>query len=40
MTHKKTILLLTDFAYQAKGREYFREDVELSIFLRKFFHVC
>ena len=39
-TDKKTILLLTDFSYQAKGREYFREDVELSLFLRKFFKIC
>ncbi len=37
---KKTILLLTDFYYQAKGREYFREDVELSGLLRKHFKVC
>lgn len=37
---KNTILLLTDFSYQAKGREYFREDVELSCYLRKFFNVC
>ncbi len=37
MPPKKSILLLTDFAYEAKGREYFREDVELSCFLRKFF---
>jgi len=40
MSTKKTVLLLTDFAYQAKGRDYFREDVELSCFLRKFFKVC
>lgn len=40
MSIKKTVLLLTDFAYQAKGREYFREDVELSCYLRKFFKVC
>lgn len=39
MLTKKTVLLLTDFSYQAKGREYFREDVELSGFLRKFFKV-
>lgn len=37
---KKTVLLLTDFSYQAKGRDYFREDIELSNFLRKFFKVC
>lgn len=37
---KKTVLLLTDFSYQAKGREYFREDVELSCYLRKHFNVC
>lgn len=40
MLRQKTVLLLTDFSYQAKGREYFREDVELSCFLRKFFKVC
>lgn len=40
MSIKKTVLLLTDFSYQAKGREYFREDVELSCYLRKFFKVC
>ena len=40
MSKKKTVLLLTDFSYQAKGREYFREDVELSCFLRKYFNVC
>lgn len=39
MSTKKTVLLLTDFSYQAKGREYFHEDVELSGFLRKFFKV-
>lgn len=39
MPQKKTVLLLTDFSYQAKGRDYFREDVELSSFLRKYFHV-
>ncbi len=37
---KNTILLVTDFYYQAKGREYFREDIELSEFLRKHFKVC
>jgi hypothetical protein len=37
---KKTILLITDFYYQASGREYFREDIELSAFLRKYFYVC
>lgn len=40
MSSKSTLLLLTDFSYQAKGREYYREDVELSQFLRQFFHVC
>lgn len=40
MSPKKTILLITDFYYEAKGREYFREDIELSGFLRKYFHVC
>lgn len=40
MSIKKTVLLLTDFSYQAKGREYFREDVELSGYMRKFFKVC
>jgi len=36
------LLLVTDFSYPAKGRDYFREDVELSIFLRKHFRtlVC
>jgi hypothetical protein len=37
---KNTILLVTNFYYQAKGREYFREDIELSDFLRKHFKVC
>jgi hypothetical protein len=37
---KKTVLLLTDFSYQAKGREYFCEDVDLSCYLRKSFNVC
>lgn len=37
---ENTILLVTDFYYQAKGREYFREDIELSEFLRKYFKVC
>lgn len=36
----ETLLLLTDFSYQAKGREYFREDVEVSCFLRRYFRVC
>ncbi len=40
MSAKNTVLLVTDFSYQAKGREYYREDVELSCFLRKFFNVC
>lgn len=40
MPIKQTLLLLTDFSYQAKGREYFREDVELSCYLRKYFKVC
>ena len=40
MSVQKTVLLLTDFSYQAKGREYFREDVELSCYLRRFFKVC
>ena len=31
---KKTLLLVTNFYYQAKGREYFREDIELSELLR------
>ncbi|MBA3239263.1 MAG: hypothetical protein H0T62_13080 [Parachlamydiaceae bacterium] len=39
MTTKKSLLLLTDFYYQAKGREYFREDLEMSCFLRKYFNV-
>lgn len=37
---KKTVLLLTDFSYQAKGREYFREDLVLSEYLRNHFKVC
>lgn len=37
---KNTLLLVTDFYYKAKGREYFREDIELSEFLRKYFKVC
>lgn len=37
---KKTILLLTDFYYEAKGREYFREDIALSGLLRKNFNLC
>ncbi len=37
---KDTLLLVTNFYYQAKGREYFREDIELSEFLRKYFKVC
>jgi hypothetical protein len=36
---KKAILLVTDFSYEAKGREYFREDVALSVFLRRYFKV-
>lgn len=36
---KKSVLLLTDFSYPAKGREYYREDVELSGYLRKSFNV-
>lgn len=40
MSSKKNVILLTDFSYQAKGRLYFREDVELSCFLRKYFKVC
>lgn len=39
MSNKKTVLLLTDFSYEAKGREYFQEDVFLSCYLRKFFNV-
>lgn len=39
MATKKSLLLLTDFSYQAKGREYFREDVELSCLLRRKFKV-
>jgi hypothetical protein len=34
-----TLLLVTDFYYQAKGREYYKEDVELSQFLRKEFRL-
>ena len=36
---KKSVLLVTDFYYEAKGREYFREDLELSRFLKKHFTV-
>jgi hypothetical protein len=39
MSVNKTILLVTDFSYQARGREYSREDVELSQLLRKYFKV-
>ncbi len=39
MLDRKTVLLVTDFSYQAKGREYFREDVFLSCYVRKFFKV-
>lgn len=35
----KSLLLLTDFSYQAKGRDYSREDVELCVFFRKYFKV-
>ncbi len=34
---KNSVLLVTDFYYQAKGREYYREDLELSGYLRKHF---
>ncbi|MBS0634358.1 MAG: hypothetical protein JSR37_02715 [Verrucomicrobia bacterium] len=37
---KKTVLLVTDFYYEAKGREYFREDLLLGGLLRKQFNVC
>lgn len=37
---KNTILLVTNFYFQAKGREYFREDIDLSASLRKYFKVC
>jgi hypothetical protein len=37
---KNTILLVTNFYYQAKGREYFREDLALSEWLRNHFKVC
>lgn len=36
---KQTLFLVTDLYYQAKGREYFREDLELSSFLRNYFKV-
>ncbi|MBA3284209.1 MAG: hypothetical protein H0U27_04015 [Nitrosopumilus sp.] len=39
MSIKKTVLLVTDFSYQAKGREYFREDIELYGYLKNFFKV-
>ena len=35
----KTVLLVTDFYYQAKGRQYYQEDVALSGYLRKHFKV-
>lgn len=37
---KKTVLLVTDFYYEAKGREYFREDLLLGGLLRKQYNVC
>ncbi len=40
MKKKLSVLLVTDFYYEAKGREYFREDVELGRLLRKEFHVA
>ncbi len=40
MKKKLSVLLVTDFYYEAKGREYFREDLELSRLLRKEFHVA
>ncbi len=33
----KKLLLVTDFYYEAKGREYFREDLALGCFLRNHF---
>ncbi len=36
----KKLLLVTDFYYEAKGREYFREDLELSNFLKKHYTVA
>lgn len=36
----KKLLLVTDLYYEAKGREYFREDLELSKFLKQHFTVC
>lgn len=33
----KKLLLVTDFYYEAKGREYFREDLELGRYLRNHF---
>ncbi|MCE5294209.1 MAG: hypothetical protein LLF94_06300 [Chlamydiales bacterium] len=40
MKKKLSVLLVTDFYYKAKGREYFREDLELSALLRKEFAVA
>jgi len=39
MKQKKPLFLVTDFYYQAKGREYFREDIELSYYLKKEFRL-
>lgn len=39
MKKQTRLLLVTDFYYQAKGREYFKEDLELSGYLRKNFKV-
>jgi hypothetical protein len=36
----KSILYLTDFAYQAKGRRYCDEDIRITDFLRSRFHVA
>ena len=35
----KTILYLTDFYYQAKGREYFREDLYITSKLKEHFNI-
>ena len=37
---KKTVLLVTDFYYKAKGREYFREDLFLGGYLRAHYNVA
>ncbi|MDO4534034.1 MAG: hypothetical protein Q4C36_10005, partial [Coriobacteriia bacterium] len=36
----ESILYLTDFAYQAKGRRYCDEDIFITDYLRQRFHVA